>query len=86
MVACIIIMYSHTFPAYWNCYDIIAFVTCTLICLPLANLKCCRYTCTVVAKKRNKVAYKNETSGKNEFLMQIVNSNVEESMFTLVMG
>ena len=35
----------------------------------------------MVAKKRNKAAYKNETSGKNDFLMQIVNSNVEESMY-----
>ena len=45
------------------------------------NLKCCRYTCTVAAKKRNKVANENETSGKNEFVMQNVNSNVEESMY-----
>ena len=40
----------------------------------------------MVAKKRNKAANKNETSGKNEFVMQIVNSNVEESMYTLVKG
>ena len=57
-----------------------------LLAYRLVNLKCCRYTYTVVAKKRNRVANKNETSGKKEFLMQIVNSNVDESMFTLVKG
>ena len=47
----------------------------------LVNLKCCRYTFTAVAKKRNKAANNNETRGKNEFVMQNVNSNVEESMY-----
>ena len=35
----------------------------------------------MVAKKRNKAANRNETSGKNEFVMQNMNSNMEESMY-----